>query len=109
MGWFFFFLTIAAAIFFYWLRLKYRLAYGCFEILVALGLIYVAIFPAETHALLIQGPSPEDLAASRVTEAVTLFGAVYVFVRGLDNINTALPSSTWRSRWDRLKQVARRA
>jgi hypothetical protein len=68
MGWFLFLLAIAAAIFFYWLRLKHRLIYGCVEILVALILIFV-IFPPETHALLLEGSSPSDAARTRIADA----------------------------------------
>ena len=108
MGWFYVFLTIGIAIGFYWLRLRHRLWYAFSEILVALVLIYVAIFPAQTHALLTEGSWPLDVATAWVTKIVTLFGAVYVFVRGLDNIDTALPSLTWRMRWCWVTRAARR-
>jgi hypothetical protein len=107
MGWLLFFVLIGIGIFFYWLRYRHRLLYGILEILVALVLLYVGIFPAETYALLIREPPRSDIVIAGVTKMVTVFGAVYVFVRGLDNIDTGLPSSTWRKRWDWVKEAAR--
>jgi hypothetical protein len=63
------------------------------------------LFPAQTYALWVRGPSPSDIVTAEVTKTVTLFGAVYVFVRGMDNIDAGLPSSTWRERWDWLKRT----
>jgi hypothetical protein len=88
---------VGFAFFFYWLRCKHRTLYGALEIFFALVLMYVGLFPAQTHALLVRGPTHSEIVIGAVTKFVTLFGAVYVFVRGLDNIDAL-------QRWNRLTQ-----
>ena|SRR5215208_2165857 len=105
MGFLLILVLIGLGVFFYWLRYKYRLLYGAVEILFSIILMSVGLFPAESYALVIKGPTKSDIVIAAVTKFVTLFGAVYIFVRGLDNIDQALPSSTWRERWDWVKQI----
>jgi hypothetical protein len=103
---------IAIAILFYWLRLRHRLLYAVAEILFALGLTVVAWFPAERHEMLAEESSTWDHTVAWVSQKTTLFGAIYVFVRGLDNLDVGLQPflPTWRDRWRWLHDaVLRRA
>jgi ABC-type transport system involved in cytochrome c biogenesis permease subunit len=86
MAWLYIVLTIAAALFFYWLRCRWLAWYAFSEIMVALLLIYLAFFP-HTNYLLINGGGFWDTV---LTEPVKIFAGIYAFVRGCDNIVTGL-------------------
>jgi hypothetical protein len=107
-----FYLALILAIGFYWVRLNHRLCYGAIEILVALAGMLVATFPADTHALAIEEARPWGILAGGIGRIITEIGAIYIFVRGLDNIHEALKPPTWREAWDegwdRIKQAATR-
>lgn len=75
----------AVGVLFYWLRGRFPLAYGLIEIYAALATMWVAI---ATEA---------DLG----TRVLALLGAVYIMVRGLDNLDKGLPKQ-FRSTWDSL-------
>ena len=106
--WLLLLIAISAGVGFYWLRYKHLLVYGLSEVFIAVVLMIVTIFPAETYNIIYNEPSSSDVFIAWITRIATMFGAVYVFVRGLDNIDTALPSSTWHSRWNWAKQAIRR-
>jgi hypothetical protein len=88
MGYLYLTLAVIAAVFFYWLRARYRILYGLSEIAVSI-LILVLIFipPTKDSALLISSGSPWF---PTLTNAVSLFAGIYAFVRGLDNIVSTL-------------------
>jgi hypothetical protein len=86
MEWLYIALTIAAAIFFYWLRCRWLGWYGVSEIVVALLLIYLAFFP-HTNYMLVKNSGVWDRL---LTEPVKIFAGIYAFVRGCDNIVTGL-------------------
>jgi hypothetical protein len=68
------------------------------EIIVALLIMFLTFFPHGPVVIITEYEPPfwDKLA----TKTVAIFAGVYAFVRGLDNINTGLPSSSWRTRWD---------
>jgi hypothetical protein len=111
MDWLYFFLAVVSAICLYWLRCKYRWAYGAIEIVVALALVCLAIFPEGPIVLVTDNsliPSPSEQYLKKI---LTLLAAVYVFIRGLDNLDTGLSTTSWGGaswgqRWARLKQWA---
>jgi hypothetical protein len=107
MGWFYLFVTIGFAIFLYWLRQQHRLWYGVSEILVALLIIALVFVPPRGWDFM-RTASPASFWFLPLTKTVGIFAGVYAFVRGLDNIDAGLPSSTWRERWEWVKQSARR-
>jgi hypothetical protein len=100
--------TVIAAVFFYWLSYEHLLLYGVVEVFVAIVVMGVTIFPAETYNLIRRIPTQSDIFIGRVTKTATMFGAVYVFVRGLNDIDKALPSFTWWDRWNWACEATRR-
>ena len=95
MNFIFILLTVCAGLFFYWLRGRFRLIYGMCEIGVALVIISLTFYP-QTHNLLIQMPTFYEILLSK---GVGVLGGIYVMVRGLDNMDTALPTR-WRGIWN---------
>jgi len=87
---------LAIGVALYRLRLRNRLWYGGFELVVALAASYFVLLNLYQHV----APFAAELI---VTRMVILFGAVYVMVRALDNIGGALPPA-WRLTkiWNRL-------
>jgi hypothetical protein len=84
-------LTVCAGVFFYWLRNNHRILYGMSEILAALALMYFIYFPHGGPELLATGGgSPASLLDIISSAAVGFSASVYGFVRGCDNIITAL-------------------
>jgi hypothetical protein len=81
MRWGFFVLTVLAGVWFYWLRYKYRIVYGILEVMIAVVLMIVTIFPSQTYNLLTQGPTTSDIFISWMTRVATMFGAVCVRAR----------------------------
>ncbi len=89
-------LTVIGGIFFYVIRCRHRFIYGIFEIVAALG---VAFFTANPPLQpLIVNPFPSDLELY-ISKQVAFLAAIYVFVRGMDNIGSGLTGGT-RERWD---------
>lgn len=76
--------TLAAGILFYRLRCSVPLIYGIAEIIVAAVTMWLAI----VHSA--------DLG----TKSLALVGAIYIMVRGLDNMDSGLPQEL-RALWDR--------
>ncbi|MGD9617913.1 MAG: hypothetical protein AB7H90_21250 [Alphaproteobacteria bacterium] len=88
MSYLYFVLTIAIAIFFYWLRVNRRALYGVCEIVIAIVIIYQLTIPDQPTILLWDGPDPANFfLASKI---VGFFAGVYAFVRGMDNLVTGL-------------------
>jgi hypothetical protein len=96
--------TVIIGLFFYWLRSNCRVWYGVSEILVAVALMYVAYFPHGGGFILTGGHAPSPLIPSildkLISVAVPVFGSVYAFVRGCDNIDAL-------ERWNLLRRVIR--
>jgi hypothetical protein len=80
-------LTISAGLSFYWLRCRRRFLYGLCELLVAFGVIYITFVP-QTNYLLISGPPVSQFL---LTKGAGILGGIYIFVRGLDNMDKDLP------------------
>jgi hypothetical protein len=80
---------ILFGVFLYWLRCRHRVLYGAAEILGALGLLYLFVFP-ETQPFTTPGGWIGSLGpvwGAALSNAVKLFGGLYALVRGLDNID----------------------
>jgi len=97
MNMIFILLTVAAGLFFYWLRGRFRLIYGMCEIAVALAIISLTFYPP-TYYLAYDMPSFFEMLLSK---SVGVLGGIYVMVRGLDNMDMALPTR-WHGLWDRI-------
>lgn len=90
------FVTIAAGLFFYWLRCQFRFWYGLVELAVALGVIYMTFYP-QTDNLLLNAP---PISHSLFTKGAGILGGIYILVRGMDNMDQDLPPK-WRLIWDK--------
>jgi hypothetical protein len=77
--------AVLLAVILYRLRGRYPFVYGMIEIFVALIATGVAIL------------TPSDVPLNKI---VTILGGIYIFVRGLDNVDKGLPD-TWRPWWTR--------
>jgi hypothetical protein len=94
----------------YWLRENLRIVYGLIEIAAAIALMYVGIIQAGDYtiqyyytlfSLPLEDRKVQFLAApTGLPTALQLATAVYVFVRGLDNIGQSLtPDARLRGVW----------
>jgi hypothetical protein len=91
MPWVYAFLTVFAGFFFYWLRRNHLIWYGASEIIASFALMYVAYFPhGEMEYWVGPGSTPPTFMDTATAHAVTFFATVYAFVRGCDNIVSAL-------------------
>lgn len=90
------FAMLAIGLLFYRLRLRSRLWYGGFELLIALAASYFVLLNLYQHAA---GLAVQTL----IGRIIILFAAVYVMVRALDNVGQALRPH-WRvtEKWQRL-------
>ncbi len=77
--------AIAIGLLLYRLRGKYPLFYGSTEVLVAILVIFVSIGTDTANPL---------------NKIVGILGGIYIFIRGLDNVDKGLPHS-WRGRWNK--------
>jgi hypothetical protein len=95
MIWLFALIAIGALA--YRLRVRHRLLYGFGEITVSILLMIVAVYHIRPNDLLVSGsPLWQDLLRDFLLYTV----AIYLMVRGLDNIEMGLPSSHWlRGTW----------
>jgi hypothetical protein len=90
------FAVLALGVSFYRLRMRNRLWYGGFELLVALVASYFILLNLYQHALALTA----EIVVSRM---IILFAAVYVIARALTNIGEALPSAgRFTKIWNRL-------
>jgi len=96
MHWVGFALAILAGVLLYWCRCRHRLWYGIGEIVVALLLLYIFIFP-EGPAVFGVGSWTGSQWGVNLLRMLNLFAGLYGLVRGLDNIN-ALEG------WNRVRQ-----
>jgi hypothetical protein len=79
----------------YWLRCVHRLAYGMFEMIVSLGVLYFVL-----SSMVFTRPSTEMSLHLLTNRALTLFAVVYFMVRALDNIGEGLrPGTPMHARW----------
>ena len=80
----------------YMMRRRARLIYGILETLVGLG----AIFAAVINIIRLLDTQAEDLfiGQNKVVGAFLLAAAIYIVVRGLDNIGEGLPPDSKASR-----------
>jgi hypothetical protein len=88
------FLTIIGAIFFYWLRCVQPLVYGLIEIAIACIVICIIFYPPDIY-IVIEEPSAYGQVFRR---AAGIVAGIYIFVRGMDNIERGLPLR-WQSIW----------
>jgi hypothetical protein len=77
---------------FYRLRCKTKLAYGVFELIVAVGFFYFLALS------IYRGPYEPLTFELLVSRTLTFFAAIYFMVRALDNIGQGL-SGTLGARW----------
>lgn len=77
---------ISISIILYWLRLNYRGLYGTLEIVFAVAVFYGVSLSASSSAMFDAFSIRQDQIAG-----ITAFvGAMYVFVRGMDNVANSL-------------------
>jgi hypothetical protein len=87
---------LTLGVLFYRLRIRNRLWYGGFELIVALAASYFILLNLYQHA-------PGLTAEIVVSRMIILFAAVYVIVRALTNIGETLPSAgRFTKIWNRL-------
>jgi len=94
MHWVGFALAILAGVVLYWCRCRHRLWYGVGEILVALLLLYIFLFP-EAPSVFGVGSWTGSQWGVNLLRMLNLFAGLYALVRGLDNINAL-------ERWNRV-------
>ena len=89
--------SIVAAMLFFELRRRRPFAYGVFEFAIGLIGLTLTLYPQTTY-LLTGEATPWGLTLSR---GITVVGGIYLLVRGLDNMDRAVPRS-WRPHWETL-------
>jgi hypothetical protein len=80
-------MAILLGVAFYWLRCRCRLAYATIEIVAGIGVIIVIGYIPFTF-------DPDTANFDYVRDAfhtLTLMGAIYLLVRGLDDLEQSLP------------------
>lgn len=82
-------LLILTAIALYWLRGRYRLAYGFAEFGIGFSAAARVFWPQFKYTLL------------RATDALQMIAGLYVMIRGLDNIGKGLKGTRWEATWAR--------
>jgi hypothetical protein len=91
-------LVVFFGIVMYLIRCRAQLVYGIVEVVAALVVVYLAFRPPYSVLVIEQGYSPWGV---QLQHYYGLLAGVYIFVRGMDNIGSALPRQL-RVRWDRL-------
>lgn len=77
---------VLGGLFFYWLRCTWRKLYGLLEVLFSFVIVWIAFFPHGIRG--IDAPvTPPPLDYIILSPLVVFLGAVYVFIRGCDNID----------------------
>jgi len=89
-------LTIAAGLFFYRLRGLHPFAYGVAEVLVATCVIFLTFYPPEEFLT----TDNYSLLGVELSRVVGIFAGIYIFVRGMDNMEKDLPRG-WHRWWER--------
>jgi len=78
----------------FWYRQRYRLSYGVFEFLVGVIMGYFVFLPTF------------DFKTLGVIQGLQVLGALYVMVRGLDNIGKGIEEGTrLESFWNRIFEL----
>jgi drug/metabolite transporter (DMT)-like permease len=99
------FVIVLAALGLYKLRRRRRLLYGVIEVLVAVVFIVLAFYPQSSggNVLTDASPSSSTVIGVLISRLISLSAGVYIFVRGLDNIDNGKDSMppTIRSLWER--------
>ncbi|HEX4409963.1 MAG TPA: hypothetical protein VH206_14420 [Xanthobacteraceae bacterium] len=85
------------AFLFYRLRSTSRLAYGIFELIVALASLYVGIWKFSHDILYFS-------AGQALVVWLAFWAAIYFMVRAIDNIGVGLKGSKYEGRWNALFQ-----
>lgn len=93
-------IAVFVALFFFGLRARHQFWYGLIEIIAAVAGMYFVFFPLQTSYLRSVSPGP-SMPEIVMAKSVGLLAAIYIFVRGMDNMDKNLPVS-WRRRWDRI-------
>ena len=81
-------ITIGGGFFFYWLRQRYRLAYGACEIIAAVLIPYYTLFPPDQGILGNEGTAIQHL----LFQVVFLLAGIYIMVQGLEDVRQGLPA-----------------
>lgn len=88
--------TVPIALSLYWLRRRYRLAYGVFELMIAVGFVYAA-----TLSIIFE--KSDNAALLIVARWFAYMAGVYFIVRALDNIGEGFKrGSRFDRKWSRL-------
>lgn len=74
----------------FWYRENFRLSYGIFEYAVGVIMIYYIFFPTFNYSNL------------EVIDGIQILGALYVMVRGLDNIGKGLIGTRFEALWKKI-------
>ncbi|MBB2697939.1 hypothetical protein EFD56_30295 [Rhizobium phaseoli] len=77
---------ILLSVILYWLRTNFRIAYGLIEILFAIAVIASIAYFTPASALF----DDFSIRPDQIGGITALFGAIYIFVRGMDNIANGL-------------------
>jgi hypothetical protein len=88
---------VVVAVAFYRIRCWSRLLFGAMEVAAGIGVIVIGEFPPNA---VVTAANTWTLG-SRAAHILALMGGVYIVVRGLDNIDQALPER-WRPAWRRV-------
>src|SRR3954447_19032687 len=80
-------MAILLAVAFYWLRCRWRLAYATIEIVAGIGVLIALGYAPFTF-----NPNTTNFIYFRYAfHTLTLMGAVYLVVQGMDNLEQSLP------------------
>jgi hypothetical protein len=92
--------AVIAALVLYWLGCRRRLYYGMIELVVALTVMVLAFYPQTVGNVLVNGAYTPSALGSLIAKLIPLSAGVYIFVRGLDNIEAGMSAAS-RSKWKR--------
>lgn len=92
-------MPLTIGVFGYWMRENFRLSYGIIEVLVAV-IALAATIPQVGFSLLDSAESDPMLRSIAIATAATqIAAAVYVFIRGLDNVGQGCKPFPKLDRW----------
>jgi hypothetical protein len=95
-------LAIAAGLATYWFRCWNLFYYGACEIVVAVAVIFLTVYPQSGTALITDQSVPSAWGVL-LSKSVGISAGIYIMVRGLDNIDKGRPWPKWLPRnWDSL-------
>jgi hypothetical protein len=92
------FITVGSGVTLFWLRCKNSVIYGSVEIIFSFAVIFVAGHPGYTVLIVYEPQYPEVLFG----KIAAILAAIYIFVRGMDNIDKGPPPTWLRPLWNKL-------